>query len=115
MDMGRSAWKVRLARRGLDPWKFSLCQILTINAILVMSFLGYCFIEEGSGATLTLAISVSAVIASVFIFISRRLLFSSCATMVIVSSIVGVAVLKRSRDNMTLHSWDLFSFLKEPF
>ena len=115
MDMGRSARKVRLARRGLDPWKFSLCQILTINAILVMSFLGYCFIEEGSGATLAFAISVSAVIASVFIFISRRLLFSSCATMVIVSSIVGVAVLKRSRDNMTLHSWDLFSFLKEPF
>ena len=95
--------------RSLSP-----LQIYLTSLIFTLLFLVYCFYQESSGFILIFAIAVSVSIATVCALITRRLLFSICLVGVINLAIIIISEIRHARENMTLHSWDVIVFIKDP-
>ncbi len=93
---------------------FRVWQIYLASACLGLIFFVYCYIEESSGFVFAFALAVTFAMANFVVFLTKRLLFSISLIGLIDLAIILISDLRRSRDNMTLHSWDVVLFVKQP-
>ena len=78
---------------------------------LLVATLVLLFRTEPIAARFWFAIAVTAAIASLVVFLTRRLLFASVVTSSVVVVVFLVSVEKQATMNMGLHSYDLFFYL----